>query len=113
MTLSTALSQEQPRQSPRRPTRTPFTLADVLGALAIFSVVAVVALWMVNQGGLQMMFTNVYGVLGSLALLTGLLASDLLVLVVVLLARTPWVERAWDVTCSPDGTAGSVPPRSG
>jgi predicted ferric reductase len=95
MTLSTAPSKEQRRQPPRRPARTPLTLADALGALAILSVVAVVALWMVNQGGVLMMLVNVYGALGSLALLTGLLASDLLILVVVLLARIPWVERAW------------------
>jgi predicted ferric reductase len=76
----------QSRAAPR------FTWADLFGPLAIFSVVAVVCLWVRNQG-----VASVTGErsVGSLGLLTGLLASDLMLLQVLLLARIPWVERAW------------------
>ena len=76
-----------------RPARRRFGLADLLGPLAIFSVVAVVCLWLANQGlsGL----TSPERSIGSFGLLTGLLAADLMLLQVVLLARIPWVERAW------------------
>ena len=68
--------------------------ADVLGALAVLSGVAVVALWVMNQGG-PLSLGSTDRALGSLGLLSGLLASDLMILQVVLLARIPWVERAW------------------
>ncbi|WP_328676414.1 ferric reductase-like transmembrane domain-containing protein [Streptomyces sp. NBC_00343] len=92
MTLSTELPRGQ-RTSPAPPRRARFTLADPLGALAILSVVAVVALWVMNQGG-PLSLTSDRGT-GSLGLLAGLLASDLMILQVVLLARIPWVERSW------------------
>ncbi|MEV6504539.1 ferric reductase-like transmembrane domain-containing protein [Streptomyces sp. NPDC051642] len=92
MTLSTELPRGQ-RTPPAPPRRGRFTLADPLGALAILSVVAVVALWVMNQGG-PLSLTSDRGT-GSLGLLAGLLASDLMILQVVLLARIPWVERSW------------------
>lgn len=73
-----------------RPAPRKFGLADLLGPLAILSVVAVVCLWLANQG-----LGGLDRAVGSLGLLTGLLASDLMLLQVVLLARIPWVERAW------------------
>ncbi|MFD4554488.1 ferric reductase-like transmembrane domain-containing protein [Streptomyces sp. NPDC058469] len=93
MTLST----ERPRghhKPPAPPRSRRFTLADPLGALAILSVVAVVALWVMNQGG-PLSLTASDRATGSLGLLAGLLASDLMILQVVLLARIPWVERSW------------------
>ncbi|MEU8795689.1 ferredoxin reductase family protein [Streptomyces sp. NPDC048643] len=91
MTLSTVLPRghRRPPAGGRR-----FTLADPLGSLAILSAVAVVALWTLNQGG-PLSLTTPDRALGSLGLLTGLLASDLMILQVVLLARIPWVERSW------------------
>ena len=66
---------------------------DVAGALAVLSVVVVVALWTAN-GGIR----NVQG-LGepatTLGRLTGLVASDLLLIQVLLMARIPWVERSY------------------
>jgi len=66
---------------------------DLAGSAAILSVVAVVALWLAN-GGVR----NLQG-LGepatSLGRLTGLVASDLLLLQVLLMARIPWVERSY------------------
>ena len=93
MTLSTELPRGQ-RTPPAPPRRGRFTLADPLGALAILSVVAVVALWVMNQGG-PLSLTASDRATGSLGLLAGLLASDLMILQVVLLARIPWVERSW------------------
>ena len=94
MTLSTELARGHRRPPPAPPRSGRFTLADPLGALAILSVVAVVALWVMNQGG-PLSLTASDRATGSLGLLAGLLASDLMILQVVLLARIPWVERSW------------------
>ncbi|MGW3417791.1 ferredoxin reductase family protein [Streptomyces phaeochromogenes] len=93
MTLSTLLPRGH-RGPPAERGRRGFTAADPLGALAILSVVAVVALWVMNQGGPLGLATSDRA-MGSLGLLTGLLASDLMILQVVLLARITWVERSW------------------
>ncbi|MFD3495748.1 ferric reductase-like transmembrane domain-containing protein [Streptomyces sp. NPDC058690] len=93
MTLSTVLPRGH-RTLPAERRRRGFTLADPLGALAILSAVAVVALWVMNQGG-PLSLTTPDRATGSLGLLTGLLASDLMVLQVIMLARIPWVERSW------------------
>ncbi|MFD3583225.1 ferric reductase-like transmembrane domain-containing protein [Streptomyces sp. NPDC058683] len=94
MTLSTVLPRGHRKPPGRRRGRRGFSLADPLGALAILSAVAVVALWVTNQGG-PLSLTTPDRATGSLGLLTGLLASDLMILQVVLLARIPWVERSW------------------
>ncbi|MEU9371991.1 ferredoxin reductase family protein [Streptomyces avermitilis] len=94
MTLSTVLLRGHRKPPAGRRGRRGFTLADPLGALAILSAVAVVALWVMNQGG-PLSLTTPDRAMGSLGLLTGLLASDLMILQVVLLARIPWVERSW------------------
>ena len=52
-----------------------------------------VLLWVVRQGPSRL--TELVPGLASAGLLTGLLSADLLLLQVVLLARIPWVERAW------------------
>lgn len=94
MTLSTMLPQAHRKPPGRRQGRRGFSPADPLGALAILSAVAVVALWVMNQGG-PLSLTSPDRAMGSLGLLAGLLASDLMILQVVLLARIPWVERSW------------------
>ena len=66
---------------------------DLLGALAIASVAVVVALW-INNRGIQDLPLGWTGS-DSLGRLAGLLASDLMLLQVLLMARIPWVERAW------------------
>lgn len=73
----------------RRPVRRWW--ADLAGSAALFSVVVVVGLWLHN-GGLQA-FSAVGGPATSAGRLTGLVASDLLLLQVLLMARIPWVER--------------------
>ncbi|MGC9667738.1 ferric reductase-like transmembrane domain-containing protein [Planosporangium sp. 12N6] len=66
---------------------------DIIGAAGAFSVLFVVALW-VRGRGLQDLGGLVSGVT-SLGRLTGLLSADLLLLQVLLMARVPWVERAY------------------
>lgn len=66
---------------------------DLLGTLAIASVAAVVTLW-ISNGGIQDLSLGPIGT-DAVGRLTGLLASDLMLLQVLLMARIPWVERAW------------------
>lgn len=68
--------------------------ADLYGSLAILSVVAVVCLWIMNQG-LVSVISGRDRSIGSWGLLTGLVSADLMLVQVVLLARIPHVERAW------------------
>ncbi|WP_445183851.1 ferredoxin reductase family protein [Pseudonocardia sp. Cha107L01] len=77
----------------RRTARRQRTVCDLLGAPAIASVVVVVALWAYNQG-IQSLSLGLAGS-DSFGRLAGLLASDLMLLQVLLMARIPWVERAW------------------
>lgn len=90
-TLATpSRSRHRSLPSPRRPRR---WWADIAGAAAAASVVVVVALWLANQG-----IQNLEGAdsgLTSLGRLAGLLAADLMLLQVVLMARIPWVERSY------------------
>jgi predicted ferric reductase len=67
--------------------------ADVAGSAAILSVVVVVGLW-ISHGGLHDL-TGGAGPATSIGRLTGLVAADLLLLQVALMARIPWVERAY------------------
>jgi predicted ferric reductase len=75
------------RRAPRR------WWADLAGSAALFSVVVVAALWLHN-GGIRD-FSAVGGPATSIGRLTGLIASDLLLLQVLLMARIPWVERSY------------------
>ncbi len=73
--------------APPRPA-TPRWYADAGGVLAASSMLVVVALWVGNRGLQDFGMT-------SLGRLTGLIASDLLLLQVLLMARIPLVERAF------------------
>jgi predicted ferric reductase len=68
--------------------------ADVAGTVALGSVVIVIALWM-QHAGLQAVTAGGASAASSLGRLAGLLASDLLLLQVFLMARVPWVERTF------------------
>ncbi|MEH3075555.1 MAG: ferredoxin reductase family protein [Quadrisphaera sp.] len=71
---------------------------DAAGAAALGSLVVVTALWLHDGGLQQLLATGSYGTADSLTSagrLLGLLASDLLLLQCLLLARIPWVERTW------------------
>jgi predicted ferric reductase len=71
-----------------------FGWADLLGPLAILSVVATVCLWVMDQGIVSVV-SGWDRSLGSLGLLTGLVSADLMLVQVVLLARIPQVEQSW------------------
>ena len=73
--------------------RVPQWWRDVVGSLTWASVLVVVALWVIG-GGLQDLGQLGSG-LTSLGRLTGLVASDLLLIQVLLMARIPMVERAY------------------
>ncbi len=57
------------------------------------SILTVVALW-VSHGGVQQLGSGP-GAMTSIGRLTGLLASDLLLVQVLLMARLPFLERSW------------------
>jgi predicted ferric reductase len=73
---------------------TPRWWADAGGIGAGLSLLIVTALWVANRG-LQQVTGGGPDALSSLGRLTGLLASDLLLLQVLLMARIPLVERAF------------------
>ncbi|HYJ22142.1 MAG TPA: ferredoxin reductase family protein [Solirubrobacterales bacterium] len=80
---------------PRRwPAALRFGWADLLGPIGVASVVVVVCMWLRTQGW-QTTISSFDSALGSLGLLTGLVAADLMILQVIVVARIPWVERAW------------------
>ena len=84
------------RPRPWRPSARHRRLAvvgDVVGTVAIASVVVVVLLWL--AGGNADQFGHVGGPMTALGRLTGLLSSDFLLLQVLLMARIPWVEQVW------------------
>jgi predicted ferric reductase len=78
------------RIAARRPQR---WWLDAAGSAAFLSGLVVVALW-VGHGGIQALGGADHG-LTSAARLAGLLAADLMLLQVLLMARVPWVERAY------------------
>lgn len=78
---------------PRVPGRARRWWADAAGTAAIASVVVVSALWTGNGGVRDLGGAD--GGLTSLGRLAGLLAADLMLIQVLLMARIPWVERAY------------------
>lgn len=77
----------------RRSVRAPGWWRDAVGVATWASMLVVVALW-VTGGGVQAL-TGPAGALTSLGRLTGLVAADLLLIQVLLLARIPMVERVY------------------
>jgi predicted ferric reductase len=78
----------------RRRPPTPRWWADAAGWGAGLSLLAVAALW-VGNGGVQDTTTGGWTAVAALGRLAGLLAADLMLLQVLLLARIPLVERAF------------------
>jgi predicted ferric reductase len=81
-------------QAPLQPRVTPRWWADAAGIGAGLSLLVVTALWMSDQGVQQMAGGGAEAV-SSIGRLTGLLAADLLLIQVLLMARVPLVERAF------------------
>lgn len=90
---TTIPTQTSASQASRRPKALRFGWADLIGPVGILINVVVVAMWIRNQGLASL--TSLDRAIGSLGLLTGLLASSLMVTQVLMLARFPWVEKAW------------------
>jgi len=88
--LARPYAQGQRIVPPKRPRR---WWADVAGSTALLSVVAVVALWLSNRGIQNMSGTGGLAITGGR--LAGLIAADLMLIQVLLMARIPWVERAY------------------
>ena len=82
-----------PQQAPVGVPITPQWWRDAAGAFVWLVMLAVVALW-VSQGGLQDLAT-VGGALSGIGRLTGLVASALLLIQVLLMARIPLAERSY------------------
>jgi len=78
----------------REPPPTPGWWAAAAGICAGLSLVTVVALWLYNGGGPQLIGGG-WPAMMSIGRLTGLVASNLLLIQVLLLARIPPLERAF------------------
>src|SRR6478735_10010157 len=68
-------------------------IARLVGAAAVAGLVVVVALWL--SGGALAGFGGVGGPMTELGRLSGLIASYLLLIQVLLMARIPWLEGIW------------------
>jgi predicted ferric reductase len=80
---------------PRRPRIVPRWYRDAVGALTWFSMLVVVALW-VSGGGIEALANPLSADgLTTLGRITGLVSADLLLIQVLLMARVPFVERAY------------------
>src|SRR5689334_3543021 len=90
---TTATTHRLPAPVRPRPA-TPRWWADAGGGLAWASLLVVTALWVGNRGVQQVLGGGPEAV-SALGRLTGLLASDLLLVQVLLMARVPLVERAF------------------
>jgi predicted ferric reductase len=93
MTASTA-DRTRPAAAPPLRTATPRWWADLAGLCAGISLLIVTALWMSN-GGLQQLAGGGADAVSAVGRWTGLIASDLLLLQVLLMARVPLAERAF------------------
>lgn len=78
----------------RRPPQTPAWWRDLTGVLCWASVLVVAALW-VSGGGLQTLLNGPADLFTSLGRLSGLVAADLLLVQVFLMARVPMIERSY------------------
>jgi predicted ferric reductase len=90
--VTTRRQAEPPIGSRLRPT--PRWWADAAAVLAGLSLLVVTALW-VSNGGVQQIGGGGSASISALGRLTGLLAADLLLLQVLLMARVPLAERAF------------------
>ena len=84
---------------PRAPQRVrvspaPLWWRDAAGVACWASALVVVALWLSGRG-LQLLASSPADLLTSLGRVTGLVAADLLLVQVLLMARVPWIERSY------------------
>lgn len=84
---------QPPRPARRGPRPVPRWWRDTSAAAFWLLLLAVVALWVSNEGVAESGSLN--GFLTSIGRLTGLVSSALLLVQVFLMARVPWFEKAW------------------
>jgi predicted ferric reductase len=77
-----------------RARRTPRWWRDAVGVACWVSVLVVVTLWLSGRGA-QLLAAGPADLLTSLGRLTGLVAADLLLVQVILMARVPMIERSY------------------
>ncbi len=94
MTTDVLPATGRPPAAPPRLPPAPRWWADAVGLGAGLSLLVVLALWVGNRGG-QQLLDGGPGAVSAIGRLTGLLAADLLLLQVLLMARVPLVERAF------------------
>src|SRR5437764_12504749 len=92
-----AVTQTRPTYAPavprwRRPR--PNWWPDLLASGAVLSLLIVTALWL-RDGGLQQLATDGWTGATALGRITGLLSADLLLIQVLMMARVPWIDRAY------------------
>jgi hypothetical protein len=90
----TAIASVSKPSSARTRSWMPQLAADLMGLLAIAAVVVTTWIW-ARAGGLLQTFVYPQYLLESQALYTGLLSQVLMILMVLFMARIPWVERSW------------------
>jgi predicted ferric reductase len=78
----------------RRSRRTPVWWRDAIGVLCWGSVLVVIALWLSGRG-VQLLAAGPADLLTSLGRLSGLVAANLLLVQVFLMARVPMIERSY------------------
>jgi hypothetical protein len=78
----------------RRSRRTPVWWRDALGVLCWGSALVVIVLWLSGRG-VQLLAAGPADLLTSLGRLSGLVAADLLLVQVFLMARVPMIERSY------------------
>ncbi len=92
MTSPTTAPTRVPRRVRSR--ATPRWWRDAAGVACWASALVVVALWLSGRG-LQSLASSPADLLMSLGRITGLVAADLLLIQVLLMARVPWIERSY------------------
>jgi predicted ferric reductase len=92
--VTQALSRHRVAHARQRSRRTPVWWRDAIGVLCWGSVLVVVALWLSGRG-VQLLGAGPADLLTSLGRLSGLVAADLLLVQVFLMARVPVIERSY------------------
>src|SRR4051794_11167013 len=96
VTSRTAVREAAAVQRPyRRALLVPHWWGDAAGVLAWLSMLIVVALWVAGGGLKDLAAPLGEGGLDSAGRLTGLISADLLLIQVLLMARVPFIERAF------------------
>ena len=94
MVSSTVIPPQRVRTEPPRARPVPLWWRDAVGIAAWSSGLVVLSLWLSGRGG-QLLAARPADQLISLGRLTGLVAADLLLLQVLLMARVPLIERSY------------------